>query len=283
MRSSFGILSFVALAGVAGCGGSGTSDVVDGPVIAPVVSQTAGSLGATIAHDETANTVTVQLGGLTAGTLAANSDLDDRTFSGYGISSGPRGNATIGFRAVTTSGGASVLVAAGTGVDELAVAEIARLAETTLPLTGSVRYLGEYMGIISEDSDERPVIAVIGDAMVTVDFAGGDVFGDITDREVVSRIDLSDDDDKSVTDITFNLGTLGDGGAFSGTTADATFTDTEDAQGGVYTGAGTYAGLITGDTGGEAVGAVQIEYDRVSGAPRSYTETGVFVLDEDLF
>jgi len=256
----------------------GVVDDID--VTAAATSQTSGTTGSVAFFDEAANTITISVNGVANNALTADSSLDFRSFDGYSSTTFPE--SYYGYRAVSASGGSEVILAGGEGVGRQAfVAHIARLDETVVPTAGDVTYTGEYLALLTQGGSQEATQAIVGNVALTASFDTAQTSGEITNRTTGIFSDINATSFDNQADVTFDVGSLTDAGAFSGTTAEATYIVPGGTRAGTYTGTGTYAGLITGATGDEAVGTVVIDYEQVSGFNTTYKETGVFILNAE--
>lgn len=139
-----------------------------------------------------------------------------------------------------------------------------RFGDTILPTTGSVTFNGGYAGVLGDvENDLANLGQVNGTAMMTADFADGEVSGLITDR-INSNGRVFDDLillPASIDPATGSFGNFTDGGVLTGLEYD--------------TANGSYNGLFVGADGAEIVGGVEvIHLDSVS---TTIVETGGFV------
>lgn len=169
-------------------------------------------------------------------------------------------------------------------------AAFARLTETTMPLTGSATYEGDYASILLANDPANPNVnperlAIEGIATLNADFANSVISGDITDRRfvdfeieeeeqngVIVEVAVADNEDIiSISDIVLAETAIDEAGAFAGVaSADPSIVDGLD----VTTANGVFSGLIGGDTGNEAVGAVAVTH---TFDEETFTEVGTFI------
>lgn len=169
-----------------------------------------------------------------------------------------------------------------------------RLVDTELPTEGTAIYSGKYVGfsgVGTEGGPQLPIAAIKGDVGLNVDFAAESVGGSITERLLVYTVDRDTGETRfggPLQDVTLNTAVLNSNGTFTGTATGGTVTSlAEDTNIEILTPtSGTYAGILGGATGNEAVGGVQLTtiYKRVNGDPQdpnlSRIESGLFHADQ---
>ncbi len=170
-------------------------------------------------------------------------------------------------------------------------AAFSRLTETTLPLTGSATFEGDYISMIVPNDLEAVTpdierLAISGDITLNADFASALISGDITDRRFV---DLLPDGEEitngiilveeisfpdQIADISLVSTAIDDTGAFTGVASageslvDGSNVTTED---------GIFSGLIAGADASEAVGSVSLTH---TFEDQTFTELGSFIATE---
>ncbi|MEM9579920.1 MAG: hypothetical protein AAF891_04475 [Pseudomonadota bacterium] len=136
------------------------------------------------------------------------------------------------------------------------VAGFARSADTELPLTGSASFSGQYAGF-------TPTRRVNGDVSLAVDFAGATVAGSISNRVFRQRPDNAFDATNPLSTLVLEQAALRPDGTFAGATGGGQIVNGQQLW---NPATGTFAGLIGGATGTEAVGTVTLQHNAPSGA-----------------
>ena len=139
-----------------------------------------------------------------------------------------------------------------------------------MPTEGELSYTGSYTGVFTEDLRGDPVYTTVisGKAELTADLDEMMISGTISERR-------STRSEVFYADVSLNETSIS-GGTFSGTTTGGSgitspFTTTAAD--------GSYAGILAGPTGDEALGSLTFEHDP-DGTTR--TETGVFIAEVPL-
>lgn len=145
------------------------------------------------------------------------------------------------------------------------VAGFTRTAGTSLPLSGSARFHGEYAGFTTTRR-------VNGQVRLDVDFEGGTVEGRITDREFRQRPDNVLDGVNPLSALRLEQTRLNEDGTFAGETGGGQIVNGQQQW---NPATGDYAGLLGGTDGEEAVGTMTITHHAPSGA--SFEEVGGFI------
>lgn len=142
---------------------------------------------------------------------------------------------------------------------KFAGADYRRLTETTLPVSGTATFQGDYVGVEYNDSDFGTNRGVQGDLEMSADFSDMTISGIISNRSYdhVAAIAGAPAHVIAGSDITLATTDITDTASFAGMAADGHRT-------------GTYEGLVAGETGNEVAGAVVI-------GNGTETEMGVFM------
>ncbi len=202
----------------------------------------------------------------------------------------------LAFAGSTGSATASVgtLIIVGSEINSLAEADFttgaafSRLTETTLPLTGSATFEGDYISVVLPNDLEAvnpniDTLAISGDITLNADFANAVISGDITDRRFVDLlaeeenvgggIILAEAADQ-IADVSLASTAIDDTGAFTGlASAGVSIVDGSE----VTTEDGVFSGLIAGTDATEAVGAVSLTHTLEG---QTFTELGSFIATE---
>ncbi|MEE9389012.1 MAG: hypothetical protein V3U96_10405 [Paracoccaceae bacterium] len=225
-----------------------------------VVTQNIGTLpsGFVATYDSTSSEVVLTVDGVEVGRLAG--------FSGGapGFNQYIGGSNAIAEYAATISGAGTVTIAhSTTPASGLSGVQVTRLGDTVLPSGASATFNGEYTALFIDDATLIIMDEISGDAQLTANFVNGTIFGSITNRSAKNN---------STTDVTLEETAITAVGGFSGTVT----------GGGIpflsATSDGTYAGLIVGATGTEAVGGMTLSH--YFGPSNIYTEIGGFIAAE---
>lgn len=183
-----------------------------------------------------------------------------------------------GYFAESSSGGSVVFVAGTNGTTkDVATAAIARTTPTALPTSGTVNYTGDYAGVYQIDytgPDELDFIVglITGDANINANFKDNEVTGTITNRVVRSSVSNEVTPDFNPVDVSLSLSPIYSDGSFSGITSGGQLVNTSPSP------IGEYQGLISGDEGQEAIGAIRILH-RSTPDTSETIEVGVFMAD----
>jgi len=145
------------------------------------------------------------------------------------------------------------------------LAAFGRRSAAELPLTGSAEFNGDYVGF-------TPTRRVNGRASLDVDFAAATISGSITNRVLRLKPDNTLDAVNPLSTLDLGSATISNAGRFSGAT-----TGGEIVNGQIVwnPATGSFAGLIGGATGNEAVGTVSVDHIDTTGG--SFQETGGFL------
>jgi hypothetical protein len=185
--------------------------------------------------------------------------------AGFGAYSDPA-NPFIVVRGETATGSGEAYVGQFGGISVSGIH--LRLSDTVLPVSGTARMTGGYMGLISAHDDLGYRGYITGATELFADFDSMTIQGEITGR-VNTNVPPRAFDPLILLASPIDA----ENGSFRG-----------DTGGGILAGLpgfdgapGTWGGLIVGPDGGEAVGSVYIVHER-AGVP-TFLETGAFVAD----
>lgn len=161
-------------------------------------------------------------------------------------------------------------------------AAFARLTDTTLPLSGTATFNGDYVALLTPSDLSGDTIATLnpnalaigGNVALTADFENALISGEITDRQFLALTDLEEPVDATGANITFQTTQIDETGAFAGVASGDSF-ELQGEQ--VTTDDGVFSGLIAGATGNEAVGAVALTH---TSNGDTFTELGSFIAAE---
>ena len=144
-----------------------------------------------------------------------------------------------------------------------------RLSETVLPASGTARYAGSYMGLVSLVGSKTYLGYITGEVTLDADFAGMTIGGEITNR-ASTNFELP-----AFAPMTLLPGPIdGATGRFGAETSGGRLLSADPRSGPA---AGTYSGLLVGAAGAEAVGNLSVLHD-FDGTP-AIRESGAFVAD----
>lgn len=177
--------------------------------------------------------------------------------------------------------GGSVVVGAsqGLGANAYAVSGLSRDGESEIPLTGTAKFTGKYLGLLqtsnvqSMDRDASRVF-VQGDVSLDADLAAATLQGDITNRTLGGADPVA----IPIEDLSLTVSTADANGVHRGTATGGALTFIGAAA---TTSNGAYTAMLVGPTGGSVIGTVSVEHDP-NGAtlPTGGIETGGFFAEK---
>jgi len=264
---SAALLSSAAL--VSACGGGGSAiDTTGEPT---VVSQGLNTGNLEPSYDATADSLAAS-DGSTVLVYLPKTDYDNGAIKGY--LRGPHSSCSIvgpgcydvaAYGETSNGSGTASYINSTIAGYEAAATFIERTGTTDVPTSGTASYTGDYSAMNYYVTVGDPVYNYVihGEATLDANFNTMTISGTISNRE--------DQDSRIYKDITFLESGIS-GGAFGGTATggelDAPPSTTSN---------GTYSGLLTGDTAGEAVGSVYLE--RFDGTQDRF-ERGIFIAEQ---
>lgn len=268
MKTQF--VTCAMLATLTACGGTSTETVIE--------LLTAEDVAGLVAVNVRANAAGTQLILDTdAGVLTADVDpaLAEGTYVG-GFTENPD-DAALAYLSegdASSAGLGLYFIDGGAGDDETGTAvAFTRTQDSILPQTGNATLNGHYVGaLLSPTGETVMALGFVGDMELTANFADATMSGEMTNRTFISLASKDEYVASSVEDIQFEVTGITETGSFLGTTTGGALT--LDANVGT-TSPGTYRGLIAGEGGTEAVGAVQIDHDLDGDA---FVELGSFAV-----
>jgi hypothetical protein len=262
-------VSTAALALLAACGGSSTSDV---PISLSPANFAEGTTP--ILFDPDAGTLELD------GTTVANIASTLLVLNGDGTVAVSPGNTR--YTALARNADAYAVSAATVDGSNLRGFTYGRRGDTGLPTTGSASFSGDYVGTFGRDSqgigiDQTIVAHVDGDVALLVSFTDQTLVGSITNRQAYNLDGNPSAATTSFADAMITGGILSNDGTFDATVTGGERTTTAGTFG--YTG-GTANGAFAGATANSVAGVVSIgQTGPISGD--AYTEIGAFVATQD--
>lgn len=279
MKSFFGI-GLVAVFGLAGCGGGSTgSGAFTGEAVRLVEN------GVAFRYDEASDTYVVSKDGDSL-VLERNPGNDREGFEAY-----RRDTYMIVHVGETSSEASYAFVAHGKpfylipgGYESdirLNHVEFGRAVPTSVPVSGTATYEGNYVGILYNESDLdiQPIGGFEGDVTLNADFDKAEIYGTITDRVYLFPYNqVAKGNIVRNHDVHFSVGQIDSTGAFSGSVVGGGY-DTVSGVGDSVA-SGTFSGIVSGDSGQEIVGGLLLNHVYKNDPSFVLQERGVFVAEQ---
>lgn len=286
MKTSFTTISLISIAALTGCNSATQEEIVTpAPVVTPepttrtVTANTVDrAITGTFEVSGTAAAPVFKINGVTVAGLTSSAVFN--TGAGLLANSSLKlfsdGQPNKFFYGETTGGKVAIGGSTNLGAGAYTAATISRTGDTELPLTGTAKFNGDYVGFIQQavtagGANDAISIIITGDVAMNADLAASTLDGMITNRVGGNHINGTIFVGNTFDDITLVRSTANSDGVYIGTTTGGAIRSAGVTNG---VGTGAYRAMMVGPNGENVIGIVDVEHLAATAPATTFPQDG---------